>query len=234
MSQGDYIINIDWCPEYVSELTRRLIALALYANNATESGTYRMNTTQECIHFFPYIINDSPYPSQPGFGSCSSLKFDSFFFHSTSIIMGSSLNKTTKPYPTTIMLSHTDYGRHFHLGYGINIPTSPSQRLQSFVQSEGLPYRFVMVGQLMSFKVVEDPVCTPYLSNTDPILCYWESSLVIIFQSTSVNFKAHRLTQRCFPASLLRYKALRRLTGLGGRYMLRSFRLYFETSSSSC
>jgi hypothetical protein len=68
------------------------------------------------------------------------------------------LNKFVLSHPS-VTLSYTDYGRHFHLGYyGVNIPSSPTQRLQSFVELEGSPYRFIVVGQLMSFKVVEDSV----------------------------------------------------------------------------
>jgi hypothetical protein len=57
-------------------------------------------------------------------------------------------------------LSHTKYGQHFYLGYGVNIVSSPAQRLQFFVEngSEGTPYRFLIVGRLSSFKVVEDAV----------------------------------------------------------------------------
>jgi hypothetical protein len=61
-----------------------------------------------------------------------------------------------------VTLSHTDYGMHFHIGHGVNILTVPSQRLRTFVEndgsSEGSPYRFVVVGQLASFKIVEDSV----------------------------------------------------------------------------
>jgi hypothetical protein len=72
--------------------------------------------------------------------------------------MSNSLNKAANPYPTIVTLSDMEYGRHFHLGHGVKIPSSPSQRLQSFVNLEGTPYRFVLVGQLKSFKVVEDSV----------------------------------------------------------------------------
>ena len=60
-------------------------------------------------------------------------------------------------------LSHTDYGEHFHLRGGVNIQSSPTQWLRSFVKNEGTPYHFIIIGQLMSFKVIEDPVCTPSL-----------------------------------------------------------------------
>jgi hypothetical protein len=59
-------------------------------------------------------------------------------------------------------LSYSVYGTHFGLGCGINILSSPTQRLQSFIEKEGKPYRFIVVGQLASFKVVEDPVCVVY------------------------------------------------------------------------
>ena len=60
-------------------------------------------------------------------------------------------------------LSHTDYGEDFHLGGGVNIQSSPTQRLWSFVENEGTPYRFIIIGQLTSFKVIEDPVHAPFL-----------------------------------------------------------------------
>ena len=83
------------------------------------------------------------------------------------------LNKAANPYPTFITLSDMEYGRHFHLGHGVKIPSSPSQRLQSFVDSEGTPYRFIVVGQLKSFKVVEDAVSVvTSLSNTAPFSSY--------------------------------------------------------------
>lgn len=61
----------------------------------------------------------------------------------------------------TFTLSKAEYGRHFHLGDGVNIPSSPTQRLHNFVETERTPrpYRFIVVGRLMSFKVVDDPVC---------------------------------------------------------------------------
>ena len=57
-----------------------------------------------------------------------------------------------------VTLSHTDYGQHFYLGKGVNILSTPTQRLQSFVENEGSPYRFIVIGHLASFKVVEDSV----------------------------------------------------------------------------
>ena len=58
-----------------------------------------------------------------------------------------------------VTLSHMDYGHHFHLGSTINIMSSPTQCLQLFVETKGSPYRFIIVGKLMSFKVAEDTVC---------------------------------------------------------------------------
>ena len=55
-------------------------------------------------------------------------------------------------------LSHTTYGQYFHLGNSVNILSSPGQQVHSFIESEGAPYRFMIVGQLLSFKVVEDAV----------------------------------------------------------------------------
>ena len=57
-----------------------------------------------------------------------------------------------------VTLSHTEYGHHFHLGRSVNIPTLPAQRLRSFVEDEGTPYRFMVIGRLASFKVAEDSV----------------------------------------------------------------------------
>lgn len=66
-----------------------------------------------------------------------------------------------------VTLSHTDYGLHFHVGRGINVLTIPSQRVRTFVENdgslEGSPYRFLVVGQLASFKIVEDSVRVPGL-----------------------------------------------------------------------
>ena len=57
-----------------------------------------------------------------------------------------------------VTLSHTFYGQHFYLGSSVNISSTPIQRVQSFVENEGSPYRFLIFGQLSSFKVVEDAV----------------------------------------------------------------------------
>lgn len=67
----------------------------------------------------------------------------------------------------TITLSGTVYGRDFQLGDGVKICTTPSQRLQSFIdlEGDGSSYRFIAVGKLMSFKVVEDPVCVTNYEN---------------------------------------------------------------------
>jgi hypothetical protein len=71
--------------------------------------------------------------------------------------MSTSLEDFIDSHPN-ITLCHTEYGRHFYLGGGVNISSSPTQRLQSFVDDDGPPFRFVIIGELMSFKVVEDPV----------------------------------------------------------------------------
>jgi hypothetical protein len=57
-----------------------------------------------------------------------------------------------------ITLSHIEYGRDFYLGRATNICTLPAQRVQTFVDTDRSPYRFLIVGRLMSFKVVEDSV----------------------------------------------------------------------------
>lgn len=61
-----------------------------------------------------------------------------------------------------VTLSHADYGLHFHIGHDVNIQTSPPQRFHYFVENdgspEGSPYRFIIVGRLASFKIVEDTV----------------------------------------------------------------------------
>jgi hypothetical protein len=63
---------------------------------------------------------------------------------------------------SAVTLSYSDYGLHFHLGQGVNILTTPSQCLRSFVENdgtpEGSPYRFIVIGRLASFKIVEDSV----------------------------------------------------------------------------
>ena len=62
-------------------------------------------------------------------------------------------------------LSDTRYGKHFHLGHAVNILSVLTQRLQSFIESHGEPYKFLVVGQLASFEVVEDAVClSPFAS----------------------------------------------------------------------
>jgi hypothetical protein len=65
-----------------------------------------------------------------------------------------------------VTLSHTCYRQHFYLGRGINIVSSPPQCVRNFVEIEGSPYRFLIVGQVASFKVVEDAVCSHYLTNS--------------------------------------------------------------------
>ena len=71
--------------------------------------------------------------------------------------MASTLENFLVSHPA-VTLSHTEYGFHFHLGGGVNILSSPTQRLQCFVENEGVPYRFIVVGRLASFKIVEDAV----------------------------------------------------------------------------
>ena len=81
---------------------------------------------------------------------------------STGIAMATLLENFMITHPD-VTLSHTNYGRNFYLGSGVNILSSPAQRLQSFVENEGNPYRFMIVGQLASFKVVEGSVCSHIL-----------------------------------------------------------------------
>ena len=66
-----------------------------------------------------------------------------------------------------VTLSHTEYGKQFCLGNGVNILSSPSQRVQTFIENEGAPYQFMIVGQLMSFKVVEDAVRSQFLFESE-------------------------------------------------------------------
>ena len=70
-----------------------------------------------------------------------------------------------------VTLSHTDYGLHFHLGNGVNILMTPTQRLQTFVEDDGTPgrssYRFLVVRRLASFKIVEDSVCASSYCSLD-------------------------------------------------------------------
>ncbi|KAF8816195.1 hypothetical protein BYT27DRAFT_7248503 [Phlegmacium glaucopus] len=55
-----------------------------------------------------------------------------------------------------VTLAHAGYGRHFHLGHANLIFSTPRQRFQTFIDIEGIPYRFIVVGQLTSFRVIED------------------------------------------------------------------------------
>jgi hypothetical protein len=71
--------------------------------------------------------------------------------------MPMSLDDIVNKHPM-ITLSHVQYGRNLYLGQGVNICTSPAQRLQAFVNEDNVPCRFMVVGRLMSFKVVEDSV----------------------------------------------------------------------------
>ena len=57
-----------------------------------------------------------------------------------------------------VTLSHTNYGQHFYLGGDVSILSAPAQCLQAFVEEEGTPYRFLVVGRLASFRVVQDCV----------------------------------------------------------------------------
>lgn len=57
-----------------------------------------------------------------------------------------------------VTLSNTTYRQHFYLGRGVNIASSPAQCIHSFVEIEGSSYRFLVVGQVASFKVLEDAV----------------------------------------------------------------------------
>lgn len=57
-----------------------------------------------------------------------------------------------------ITLSYTVYRQQFYIGRGVDIPSSPAQCVRSFVEIEGSPYHFLIVGHVASFKVVEDAV----------------------------------------------------------------------------
>ena len=57
-----------------------------------------------------------------------------------------------------VTLSDTVYRQQFYIGCGVNISSSPAQCVRSFVEIEGSPYCFLIVGQVASFKVVEDAV----------------------------------------------------------------------------
>ena len=105
-----------------------------------------------------------------------------------------------------VTLSHTDYGLHFHLGNGVNILTTPSQRLQTFVEDDGTsggsPYRFLVVGRLASFKIVEDSVCASSYCYLDSKLtlrvCWvWAFSLGEPFTASSI-----LILHRDFPTSV--------------------------------
>ena len=54
-----------------------------------------------------------------------------------------------------VSLAHTEYCLHFFLSGGANILASPSQRVRTFVEYDESPYRFIIVGELASFKVVD-------------------------------------------------------------------------------
>ena len=100
------------------------------------------------------------------------------------------------------MLSHTDYGCDFHLGgtSSVNILTSLTQCLQSFVENKGSPYHFIVVGQLASFKIVEDAVSCIlffcfFFCNLPYKLTQWTISLDISFQSTLASFNACQFSE---------------------------------------
>ena len=77
--------------------------------------------------------------------------------------MSTTLENFVVSHPT-VSLSHAEYKLHFHLGRAVNIYSSPTQRLRFFVENAGFPYRFIVVGQLTSFKIVEDSVCLTHFS----------------------------------------------------------------------
>ena len=71
--------------------------------------------------------------------------------------MSSSLENFVVTHPD-VTLSHTEYGEHYFLGGAVNISTAPTQRLRNFVDHDGSPHRFFVVGELSTFKVIEDSV----------------------------------------------------------------------------
>jgi hypothetical protein len=99
-----------------------------------------------------------------------------------------------------VTLSHTLYGQHFYLGSGVNILSSPNQRIQSYVENEGSPYRFLIVGQLKSFKVVEDAVRLVFIFLSNSLFIFlriFYQSSASFFQSTLASFNP----LRCFQTS---------------------------------
>ena len=113
-----------------------------------------------------------------------------------------------------VTLSHTDYGRHFNLGNGINILSAPTQRLQSFVEEGGTPYRFIVVGQLASFKVIEDSVCGFQSEHSDSRrflhVSFW--SLVILFRSILASLNPPLSLQRFFGVRCALYTTSKKRT----------------------
>ena len=134
------------------------------------------------------------------------------------------------PYVT---LSHTEYGHHFYLGCGVNILSSPCQRVQTFVENEGSLYRFIIVRQLMSFKVVEDAVCRcdfiSILYSSTLFWCYFGFSLGYFFRWTSVSFKPQQYLPRCTAVSSCRYKESKRRMAWTRMCTLRFFILGFPS-----
>jgi hypothetical protein len=92
---------------------------------------------------------------------CEGIFFFFFFQGSPPVLqltMPTCLEDIVESYPL-VTLPYAEYGRDFGLGRAINIGTSPAQRIQSFVDEEGSPYHFIIIGRLTSFNVVEDSVC---------------------------------------------------------------------------
>ena len=135
------------------------------------------------------------------------------FFYLASV-MTTTLENFVIAHPQ-VALSHTDYGQHFYLGCGINILSSPAQRIQAFVEDEGSPYRFIIVGQLTSFRVVEDSVRHPPLFSPPlppPPSLIEDVSLAISFQSTLVSCRRHLSFVKSSEAKWLHYRRSRRST----------------------
>jgi hypothetical protein len=85
-------------------------------------------------------------------GSFLAVSFFFFFFFFFSecrftswLIMPMSLEDFVEQHPM-VTLSQVEYGHDFGLGRGIHVGTTPTQRVQSFVNAEGVPYRFMVVG----------------------------------------------------------------------------------------
>jgi hypothetical protein len=111
-----------------------------------------------------------------------------------------------------VTLSHTDYGQHFYLGCSINILSSPAQRIQAFVEDEGSPYRFIVVGQLTSFRVVEDSVRQGPSPPPPRASLTRNFSLDISCQSTLASCHHLPFFARCSEARWPHYRRSRKLT----------------------